>query len=164
MNNSEKHSVPDINQIVMDTDNITGSNFKTTTVDNRVNDEFMVGLNESNNGQPKKKRGRPKKGEQQKQVRPLPTITEVEQGLLPVFGFIGSMLGRSGIEPLSEYEIQSGAQAFAPLVQKYAPFMDQFAMYVAPIMWTGTVIMTRMNSKKKIEKPVEKTETKENVK
>ena len=92
-----------------------------------------------------KKRGRKPKS---KQERPELTKAQIKQMMVPMFAFANGMLVKYKQEPLNPQEIDSGCEAWFPLLNYYLPMMDKYMMFIMPLMWTGGVVVARLPEKK----------------
>ena len=89
---------------------------------------------------------------QRKTKKVVEHLTDAEKDIIikPLFIFSNAILTNRGITPLNEQEINSGMEAFTPLIEYYFPKMDKYGMYIAPIMWTSSVVMVRLHEPKKV--------------
>ena len=65
--------------------------------------------------------------------------------ILPVFMFTNGIMKSRGIEPLTDEEMQTGVDAWFPLIDHYAPKLEKYSMWIAPLAWTTGVVMVRMH-------------------
>lgn len=90
-------------------------------------------------------------------------LSDEEKTLLfgPLFSFVSVIMQRAGTEPLSNEEVKTGIAAWEPLAERYLPTLDKYAIWVAPAMWTASVVMIRMDTlEKDFSASLDKTEEK----
>jgi len=70
---------------------------------------------------------------------------EIQQLMLPLFLLTNKILEKRKIEPLDHDEISGGIKAWYPLIDHYMPYLDKYALFIPPAMWTTSIIIMRMD-------------------
>jgi len=91
----------------------------------------------------KKKRGRPP-GTTKKKEESVETIAKPEH-LETLFNGINIFLEHFKLDPLSENEIKEGVQSWYPIYLELFPSIGGQSIYFAPIIWSGSVLIPRLN-------------------
>ena len=109
-----------------------------------------------------KKRGRPRKTKKEEKEQILAKKKEeelinIKNALVFLLSSSNKILEKYDIEELSEQEIEQGAIAWAPLVDRYFGEIAD-SVWVPPLMWTGMTILSRLPSEKEKEYNNGKTE------
>ena len=81
----------------------------------------------------------------------------------PIFMFANGIMKSRGIEPLSKEEMDTGVEAWYPLIDHYAPKLEKYSMWLAPLAWTTGVVMIRMNGPVEPIEVIESATQKERV-
>lgn len=89
-----------------------------------------------------KKRGRPKK----KKGLSDEDIFSASQVVEPILEFASYVMGKRGLVKLSDDELEKGVEAFSPLCAKYLPMLEDKGVWIAPVMWVGLIVDSRVNN------------------
>lgn len=83
-------------------------------------------------------------------------LEEAKLLLIPVFDLISGVMEARGIDPLTQYERERGAEAWHPILEKYLPSIEAWGIWLPPAFWTVTIFMARKNQiiKKKVPENV----------
>lgn len=93
-------------------------------------------------GQPEPVKERKTRTKRQRKVE----LEECRLLLIPVFDLVSQIFESRGIQPLSAYERDRGVEAWHPILERYLPSMEAWAIWIPPAFWCTTVYMARRNS------------------
>jgi len=92
-----------------------------------------------------KEQSKPRKPRQPKKPK-TPKLTQIEKDVVvkPLFGVANIFLVKFDIQPLDDMEINTGVEAFTPLIEKYMPLIGDNAIFIMPLLWTAGVVARRI--------------------